>query len=156
MKLYLIQHALAKTKEEDPERPISDQGRSETEMVASYVVQSGRINASLIAHSGKKRAAQTAHIFAEKLDLSNKIRQYPGLAPMDEVTIWSKKLNESSEDIMLVGHMPHLKYLASYLLTGNSLGMQIDFKNAGVVCLERDDGNRWALSWILIPSLIPR
>jgi phosphohistidine phosphatase len=156
VRLYLIQHAQAKTKDEDPDRSISDEGRREAEMIASFAAQNNCMTSSLIVHSGKKRAEQTARIFGERLGLLNEIREFSGLAPMDDVTIWSKRLKESKEDIALVGHLPHLKNLASYLLTGNVSGIQIDFKNAGIVCLERNNENRWSLSWIVTPSLMVR
>jgi phosphohistidine phosphatase len=37
MKLYLVQHGKAKSKEEDPDRPLSMDGLEETKKVASFL-----------------------------------------------------------------------------------------------------------------------
>jgi len=67
MNLYLVQHAEAKRKEEDPERPLSEKGRVDIRKVAVYIAGHINIKVSAIIHSGKTRARQTAEALAEYL-----------------------------------------------------------------------------------------
>ncbi len=41
MQVYLVQHGLAKSKEEDPERPLTAAGREEVERVARAAAAAG-------------------------------------------------------------------------------------------------------------------
>ena len=43
MNLYLVQHAEALPKQEDPDRPLSAQGRADIEKVARFVAKNGDI-----------------------------------------------------------------------------------------------------------------
>ena len=65
------------------------------------------------------------------------------------------RLAETTEDIMLVGHLPHLSKLSSLLLTGNEDLEIIEFIMAGIVCLERDKSGRWTVRWMITPETIP-
>ena len=63
MHVYLVQHGKAKSAEEDPNRGLSDEGRNEVQRVAEFLSEL-RITVSLIQHSGKTRAEETAHLLA--------------------------------------------------------------------------------------------
>lgn len=84
MAICLVQHGEALPEEQDPERGLSEAGRSETrriaEVAAGYGVQVARIE-----HSGKKRALQTAEIFTEFLRPELGIGERQVLAPKDDV-----------------------------------------------------------------------
>ncbi len=54
---------------------------------------------------------------------------------------------------MLVGHLPHLGRLSALLLTESLEREIVAFRNAGVVCLERQEGG-FAVRWILTPELV--
>ena len=60
MRIYLVQHGKAKPAEEDPARGLSEEGYLEVKQVADFLAGL-RITVSLIQHSGKKRAEETAH-----------------------------------------------------------------------------------------------
>ena len=66
MEVYLVQHGEAKRAEEDPERPLTDQGKEEVSNVAAFLAQGG-VNVNQIRHSGKRRAEETARIMTEHL-----------------------------------------------------------------------------------------
>ena len=53
---------------------------------------------------------------------------------------------------MLVGHLPFLSRLASYLVTGDPERPIFQFQNAGIVCLSRT-GEGWAIKWSLSPRI---
>jgi phosphohistidine phosphatase len=59
MKLYLVQHAEAKTEKEDPLRPLSEKGLKDLEKVSSFL-EDRSIKVTRILHSGKQRARETA------------------------------------------------------------------------------------------------
>ena len=154
MKLYLVQHGEAKREEEDPARPLTDRGREEAEKIASHIAKTG-VQVERIIHSGKLRAKQTAEIMAKHLKPPKGVDQADNLDPLADPKIWAERLKDISEDIMLVGHLPHLSKLASLLLTGNADLEPIKFRMAGIICLERDEKGKWSLLWALRPENIP-
>ena len=70
MKLYLIQHGEAKSEAEDPERSLTTKGLEEVRKV-SKVGKALNIRPSMVYHSGKIRAQQTAEMIAGGLNISN-------------------------------------------------------------------------------------
>lgn len=150
MKLYLVQHAEAKGKEEDPARPLSDKGLKDLGKVSNFLAGRGII-VTRVLHSGKLRAKQTAEKLRKVVSSSEDVNESDGLAPLDDPIIWGKRLKEEITDIMLVGHLPHLSKLAGLLLTYDPKRRVINFKKGGVVCLERDKEGKWAVHWMMIP-----
>lgn len=153
MKLYLVQHGEAKRKEEDPSRPLTDKGVMNAEKVSKYVSNLG-IKVKKIFHSGKLRAKQTAEIYARYLNPEEGVLEADGLNPLDSPDIWVNRLKEMNEDVMLTGHLPHLSKLTSALVTGDENQEIIKFRNAGVVCLERDKQGRWIILWAITPEIV--
>ncbi len=153
MFLYLVQHAEAKREEEDKERPLSEQGIKDITGIAKY---SSRLNIKIdgIYHSTKLRAKQTAQILFDYLKPIKGLTETNGLSPMDAPEIWNARIEEIDENIMLVGHLPHLARLSSLLLTGNANRVIVSFKMAGIVCLERDADKNWSLQWMLTPEIL--
>ena len=153
MFLYLVQHAKAKSEEEDPDRPLSEEGFSDIEKVAAYVSQFG-FTVDNIFHSNKLRAKQTAEVLAIHMKPSYSITEQDAMAPLDDPAIWAERLGGMSGSIMLTGHQPHLGKLASLLLCGDADKHIIALKMAGVVCLWRDDSGIWSLQWMLTPDVV--
>lgn len=146
----MVQHAEAKPEEEDPARPLSKKGEEEAVKVAKFLAKFVRV--SKILHSGKLRALQTAKILAEEL-LPTEMREALGLTPLDDPLPWVEELKRTEEDLMLVGHMPHLGKLASLLLSGEEGRVKLGFKPGTVVCLEKE-GEKWVLKWMLSPEIL--
>lgn len=153
MILYLVQHAEAKREEEDPARDLTDRGRRDIQKMAGYL---GKFNLRVgrIFHSGKTRALTTATILAASLHPELGISEAPGLAPLDSPEIWAGRLEPMGEDVMLVGHLPHLAKLAARLIVGDEHKNVINFQMAGVVCLRRNENRQWAVDWLIIPELL--
>ena len=152
MALLLVQHGKSLRKEVDPEQGLSDEGRSETEEIASAARERG-VRIARIVQSGKKRAAQTAEIFASTLQPAGGLQKGDGLNPLDDVSVFAEKI-APSEDLMLVGHLPFMERLASFLITGAADKPVIRFQNSGIVCLEKDvDADHWTIRWTLFPGL---
>lgn len=84
------------------------------------------LNPSKIYHSGRLRAEQTAKIIGDALDKPSEAAQ--GLAPMDNFQLWADKINQSETELMLVGHIPYMEKLASYLITGDEVIRPVLFR----------------------------
>lgn len=154
MRLYLVQHALALTKERDPERPLSPAGRDDAQRVAA-ALQRAKVGLWRVVHSGKTRARETAEILVAALRVDAGMEAMAGLAPNDAVTGVVPDIAGWTADAMLVGHMPFVARLAGYLLTGGTDEPPIlAFEPGTVACLERTATGDWQLEWMLRPVLV--
>jgi len=153
MFLYLVQHAEAKRAEEDPERDLTERGRLDIENVAHHMK---RLNVQVrqIFHSGKTRAQTTANVLAWHLKPQAGASEAPGLAPLDDPTIWADRITLMDEDILLVGHLPHLRKLTALLMTGDQEKQVINFQMGGAVRLRRMAVDQWAVEWMVLPEII--
>ena len=152
MALYLVQHGISQHKDIDPERHLSPKGRAEVEKIAE-AAKKYAITPACITHSGKTRARQTAEIFAENLHPPNGLLDSNGLAPIDDVTELGSTLS-TEDNLMLVGHLPFMERLVSYLITGKTEPPVIRFQNGGIICLDQEkDSAAWYISWTLLPRI---
>jgi phosphohistidine phosphatase len=152
MVLYLVQHAEAKSKEEDPERDLTEKGRRDLERVARYLKRL-HVQVGHIFHSGKTRAHSTAKILAQQVQPAAGVSEAPGLKPMDDPETWAERVADLEEDTLLVGHLPHLGKLASLLTSGDQEKGVVNFQMGGVVRLRRDEGN-WGVDWMMVPDIV--
>ena len=153
MKIYLVQHALSVSKEEDSSRYLSGRGIADIRKVAAFVQQMD-ITVHQIVHSGKMRALQTAQVLEEHVKVETEITESDGLASMDDPQIWCDRLASHSQDIMLVGHLPHMSGLASLLLGSNAGRDLITFEMGCIVCLLKTDQGNWSVDWVIKPGMI--
>jgi phosphohistidine phosphatase len=147
VRLYLVQHGQAKSETEDPERPLTDQGSDQVARVAHQGVQGLGVRPARVVHSGKVRARQTAEVWAGLLGV--RAERADGLAPNDDPTTWAKRLGPSFDDLMLVGHLPHLGRLAASLVTGRTDPPLVRFHPGGLVGLDQADTG-WVI-WLVVP-----
>lgn len=154
MYLYLVQHGEAKNEIEDPQRPLTEKGIRDLEIISSFIAEHINIHIDIIIHSGKKRAEQTAGIFAKYFNTKCQPKQVTGLNPLDDPAIWVNKLNGAKEDTMIVGHLPFLNKLSDLLLCHYENKDIIEFSKGGVVCIERFDEELWSIRWILTPEIL--
>jgi phosphohistidine phosphatase len=153
MFLYLVQHGEAKRDEEDPTRPLSDKGVEDVKKIASFL--SGlKITVEDVLHSNKLRAKQTAEILADSLVITKSVSEADGLAPLNDPNIWAERLKGKKESTMLVGHLPHLGKLSSFLLSGDQGKNIIAFTMGSAVCMKRDDEGAWTLQWMVTPEIV--
>ncbi len=152
MRVYLVQHAEAVPGDLDPDQPLTSAGRETARRVARWLAATGRARPAEILHSTKARARQTAEIFARAL-ATPPLREVLGLEPGDEVDPAAEAVNGAPGDLMLVGHLPHLNRLASFLVSGDAGADVVRFRHAGVICLERQ-GTQWAILWAVVPELV--
>jgi phosphohistidine phosphatase len=153
MKVYLMRHGQPVSSTENSEQPLSDIGKKDVEKIAEFLHRAG-VEIDQALHSGKARARQTAAIMVSKLNPKLELQQIPGLGPMDDVTRIANQINEAKEDHLVTGHMPHLGKLVSLLVVGNQLAPVVHFQQGGVVCLEKDEIDRWSIIWVLVPGIL--
>ena len=151
MRLYLVQHGEARSELEDPERSLTARGEEETRKI-SDATRRLSIRPSKIYHSGKKRAEQTAGIIAAALDLPAQMGQR--LNPNDNIRPWAERMSAEAGDLMIVGHLPFLEKLASFLVCGDEGAKAVLFRYSAVVCLEKEEAGRWAVDWVLKPEMV--
>ena len=147
MRLYLVQHGQAKSETEDPERPLTDQGTDEVARVAHQAVEVAGVRPARVVHSGKTRARQTAEVWAGLLGVG--VEDADGLAPNDDPRNWAGRLGRCSDDLLLVGHLPHLGHLAGLLLMGRPDAPLVRFRPGGLVGLDQVDTG-WVI-WVVVP-----
>ena len=152
MALYLVQHGQSLAKDVDPDQGLSEEGIAVTKRIAG-VAKDYHVNVGLIQHSVKTRARKTAEIFASALNPPRGTAEVEGLKPMDDVAVFAASI-ESDENIMLVGHLPFMERMASYLVTGSADNPVLRFQNSGIVCLNKDpDTGSWVIVWTLMPKI---
>lgn len=150
MALFLVQHGLSLPKKNDPEKGLSEKGMEENQRIAD-VAKHYAIPVKRIVHSGKKRAAQTADVFYKTLVPAGGCEEISGIGPLDDVKPFADRL-DNDENILVVGHLPFLNKLLSYLVTGSGDIEVYRFQNSGIVCLDRE-GDSWQITWTLNPNI---
>ena len=152
MALYLVQHGKSLSKDVDPDQSLSDEGTAETKRIAQ-VARGYQVSIGRIKQSGKKRARQTADIFAEALQPAGGVEEVGGLKPLDDVTAFAATI-DAAADTMLVGHLPFMERMTSYLVAGSADKSIFRFQNSGIVCLEKDpQSGSWIIVWTLMPKI---
>ena len=152
MTIFLVQHGKSISKELDPEQGLSPEGISDVERIAD-VARGYDVHVASISHSGKKRALQTAEIFYSALKPMGSVQEKSGLKPLDDVRAFADRL-KGQDDLMIVGHLPFMERLTSFLITGDIEKPVLKFQNGGIVCLdERPEGKGWVIKWTLMPKI---
>jgi phosphohistidine phosphatase len=152
MAYYLVQHGLSQPKEIDPRKGLSEEGRRQVERIAQ-LVRDEAVAVSVIQHSGKQRALQTAELFAAKLNPPGGVAAVQGIAPLDDVEAFAGQVDLTS-GTMLVGHLPFLERLISLLITGNPGTPVFKLQNGGILCLDQHpESGLPVIRWALMPTV---
>jgi phosphohistidine phosphatase len=152
MALFLVQHGKSLPKDEDPKKGLSPEGIAETKRIAE-VAKAYNVLVSGITHSGKTRARQTAEIFESILKPEQGIQESSGLNPLDDVTAFAEKI-DGAANRMLVGHLPFMERMTSFLITGSMETPVFKFQNSGIVCLDKYPTTPfWVIKWTLMPNI---
>ena len=153
MKLYLVQHGDAVPKDENPERPLSDRGRTDVQRMASFLARGG-VRVARVVHSGKVRARDTGALLSQVLGPAGVVEEAAvGLGPDDSPERLAEAIAGWTEDVMVVGHMPAMGKLVSHLAAGNENVGAVALVPGTVVCLEKA-GDDWAVNWMVRPELL--
>ena len=150
--IYLVQHGEAQPKEENPDRPLTEQGAQYAQDMGDFLARAG-VRVGTVHHSGKLRARQTAEILAEYLAPRDAADEMEGLGPKDPTGPVRDRLLESDEHVMVVSHLPFIASLAAALLGGDEERPPVSFTPGTVVAVECDD-NGARIAWMVRPELL--
>ncbi len=160
MELYLVRHGVAVREDQDPQRPLSEAGAETVRRLGTFLGRGQVISVGEIRHSGKLRARQTAEILAQSSGMAAPLRATPDLAPQADVSGLVAELERAEENLMLVGHLPHLSRLASALIGASPDLEAFDFEAGAILCLRTvpdrarsGHGRAWVVAWMLAPQL---
>jgi phosphohistidine phosphatase len=148
--VYLVHHGDAVGPGENPMRPLSDRGRLQVDALAQQAAAHGA-KPALIWHSGKLRARQTAEAYWRHCNALATFSATHGLQPTDPMNWILDKIAAEAQDLMLVGHFPHLPRLLGCLMRGEPEGASAAFPLNGIVALEEVAG-QWVEKWRLAPK----
>ena len=142
MKLFLVHHGEAVGPEVDARRPLSAPGREAVERLAGKAAAAGA-SPSVVWHSGKLRAKQTAEIFWRACNALAEFSATRDLQPDDPPSWMRDRLRHEPRDLLLAGHFPHLPGLLRLLDADAAV-----FPLHGIVALETaDEGETWRELW---------
>ncbi|MBN1672275.1 MAG: phosphohistidine phosphatase SixA [Kiritimatiellae bacterium] len=139
MELYLMQHGAALSEEQDPERPLSEEGTIQITTSAKAMAKMG-LTFELIVASTKKRSRQTAELVAAQVGYApDKIVETDEVKPSATPEQSVEFLGQFSikPTVFIAGHMPNLKRIASYLLSEGP-ELDIHFVNGGLCRIDLD------------------
>lgn len=153
MKLYLVQHGEACTKDVDPERPLTAQGRKDVEKLAAFLHKAG-IQVHRLMHSGKLRAEQTSQILADVIAPGVELEVSGLINPNDNPKAFDWQQDSWGKDTLIVGHLPFMARLVSHLVVADDNQIIVAFQPGSIVCLEHGDNSHWQLDWMIRPELL--
>src|SRR5712671_7127368 len=121
VRLFLVHHGDAVGPEVDPRRPLSLEGREAVERLAAEAAARGA-RPSVVWHSGKLRARQTAEAFWRACNALADFSATRDLQPDDPPQWIRDRLRHETRDIALAGHFSHLPRLLALLTSGGEAG----------------------------------
>lgn len=151
MKLYVLQHGDAVSKETDPDRPLNEAGRAAVRSLAVFL-DSRNIRVGRILHSGKTRARQTADRLERLLQAGGRLSQTDGLGPMDSPADFLSRIEGENRNLLIVSHLPFVARLVSLAITGDPEASVAAFQPSTLVVLERNDDGQWSILMMLRPA----
>lgn len=153
MKLYLVQHGEACTKEVDPERPLTRRGVQDVDRLAAFLARAG-VRVERVIHSPKLRAVQTAQRLARAVAPAVELEESGLINPGDNPRAFDWQSESWGQDCLVVGHLPFMARLVSHLVAGDEDRPIAAFQPGSMVCLERDDAGCWQITAMIRPGLL--
>ena len=157
MKLYFVRHtSAADNAATDSKRPLTRQGEEEARRVGAAL--SGlNVRPSRIYSSPLLRARQTADLIASELGFDGPTESLDELANGATTSSLIKALSPTSDETILVGHMPSLaEHVAA--IVGAKSPAEFTFGKGSVACIElvRPKLSAGKLQWLRhLPQLTP-
>ncbi len=165
MKLYVLRHGVAEDRDHrkfpnDDDRPLTPEGELKLARQAEGLNMLG-LSVDVMITSPLVRAAQTAQIVRDGLSKPGRLATSNVLVPEAHPYLLLEELaskHASMDNVMVVGHEPHLSSFVSMVVNGDLNGL-IRLKK-GALCmlrLESLDGARcgW-LEWLMTPDQMIR
>lgn len=150
--IYLMQHGEALSKDEDPERPLTDRGTKDAENLARMLHSAG-VEIDDIVDSGKLRARQTAEALARALSPESGPQEMEGLGATDPVEPIAEQAAGWTRHVAIVGHMPFVARFVGTLVNGDAERSPVAFVPGTMVALQYEEDG-WQIAWMLRPGLL--
>lgn len=141
--LYLVRHGEAQPDGPDADRVLTERGIAGVERVAAWAARTG-VSVHAIHHSGRRRADQTAALFAARLQPPAGVSAIDGIDPNDDPAA----LAIPFAPVMIVSHLPFLAHLVATLT-----GAPVLFHPCTLVALKRVE-ERFVIESVVSPELV--
>lgn len=161
MKFYLVRHGIAVDRidgdvKSDFQRPLTPDGRHESELVAGGLKKLG-VKPDVLITSPLVRARQTCEVFADVLNYKKEPLLCEALAPGGSISDIYKmaKVYKLADEYMFFGHEPDMMRFAQTLLWASS-ELEIPFKKSGVCRIDVADippTMPGVLKWFITPKI---
>lgn len=159
MRLYLLRHADAAFSEPDALRPLTALGQRQIEHIARRVVPADFNEVGVLEHSPLVRARETAELFRRFAGLPHPLQVCNHIKPDDDPRFTARQVASGATDRLLIGHNAHHELLAGLLLGQGRAMVQVAFRQAGLLALERFSPptqsapfGYWQLLWFVVPD----
>ena len=157
MRLLLVQHGEACTKDVDPDRPLTDRGSADVDRLAGFLGDAG-IRVGRVIHSGKLRARQTAARLAAVIAPGVELEVSGLINPNDNPAAFDWQSGSWDSDTLVVGHLPFMARLVAHLVIGDQDRSITAFRPGSVVCLQQDDDRQicvlFSISKVVVDRII--
>lgn len=153
MKIYCMRHGQVSDVAGEHGPALSDLGVQEITTMAHFLKTQG-VDFSHVLHSEKTRAAQTAGIITSVVNPELAMEPSELLTVAEDVITMAGDVEQWSDDTLLVGHLPMMQELVSMLCLRDPLRLSLSFIPGTIVCLERQQQQRWVISWLLSPTIV--
>lgn len=153
MRIYIVQHGDALAKDIDPDRPLSEKGRHDVELLEEYLA-THNVEIAQIFHSGKTRARETAEILRPLLVDGGSVDARDDLAPNDSPEALLRDMQSRDDPALVAGHMPFVARAVSQALTGEPDHELVQFLPGSVAGLERGTDASWRLFMFIRPDIL--
>ena len=162
MDIYLIRHAPAFARDEvawpdDSERPLTPKGRRRWRRAARGL---GLLVSDVVVllSSPLSRAWETAMMLEQEAGWPAPQRcEALAIQGSPEAVVGALRSYTSGGPVAMIGHEPNLHELASYLLTGDSAKVPLEFRKGGCARLSFLEGvepGSAVLRWLLLPRAL--
>ena len=148
-----MRHGEALSPQKDPERGLSDNGKSKVKLVAEHLQNKG-VSFSKILHSKKKRARETAEIMGKLISPHTALTVHDKITPNDDPHLILSEINSWEQDTLIASHLPFVPNLMTLLTEKDAYMTAITFETATIICLEKENSYKWTLRWSTAPSEI--
>ncbi len=157
MNLYVLRHASAGTRRENPlldvRRPLDKEGKQQCMLVGSYL-NALKVQFDLVASSPLKRALQTASLVGTEVGYDAKIQVTDALSPGATVTAFQQFVAGLAryENVLIVGHNPNLPlFLGSLFIAPARASIRMRKGAIARVDCTRRPG---VLNWLVDPRIL--
>jgi phosphohistidine phosphatase len=158
MNVFILRHGIAvepgdRRYPNDADRPLTAEGKARLKTTAAAMLKLA-LRFDVLISSPYRRARETAEIVAEGLKVKTTLSEL--LEPDGSITELAKHVNglkPRPENVLLVGHEPHLSALASLFISGENHPI-LNLKKGGLIKLQATTlkpGRCALLKWLLTP-----